>query len=81
MTVYSNEKSELETTAQRLAALTREEADLLIDGYVDKAIREWRVGDATFWQRAKIRAGMIRASAQRQFVPRTNIHQPETGSW
>ncbi len=52
----------LEGVARRYAAVERAEAETLIDQQVAAAIREWRVADATFWQRVKFRSRMIRAA-------------------
>lgn len=35
--------------------------ELLIEMLVGEAIRQWRLDDATFWQRVKFQARMIRA--------------------
>lgn len=53
----------LESNARRLAAMPREQAERVIDAQVAGAIREWRVSDATFWQRVKFRSRMIRTAA------------------
>jgi hypothetical protein len=55
----------LEAAARRFAAMDRHEAELLIDGHVAAAIREWRVADATLWQRVKFRSRMIRTAGMR----------------
>ena len=55
----------LEALARRYAALPRVDAETLIDAQVSTAIREWRVTDATFWQRVKFRSRMIRTAAPR----------------
>lgn len=56
--------SDLEPMGHRYATMMRGEADALIDAYVVQAISEWRVHDATFWQRVKLRSRMIRATAR-----------------
>ncbi len=52
----------LEVTARRFAAMPRQDAESAIDLQVAVAIREWRVSDATFWQRVKFRSRMIRTA-------------------
>lgn len=56
----------LEPVAQRFAAIEREEAEAAIDAQVATAIREWRLSDATFWQRVKFRSRMIRTARAHQ---------------
>lgn len=56
----------LDAMCHRFAALPAGEAETLIDAYVVQAISEWRVTDATFWQRVKFRSRMIRATARCQ---------------
>lgn len=51
---------DLEAAAARYAALARGDAEALIDDLIAAAVREWRVADATFWQRVKFRSRMIR---------------------
>ncbi|GAA0658516.1 hypothetical protein FHT00_002108 [Sphingomonas insulae] len=50
----------LEPLARRFAAMTQDDAEAAIDIQVANAIREWRISDATFWQRIKFRSRMIR---------------------
>ena len=52
----------LEPMAARFAAMPAGEAEGLIDAYVAQAVAQWRVADATFWQRVKFRARLIRAT-------------------
>ncbi|MCU6454240.1 hypothetical protein LPN01_09130 [Sphingomonas sp. A2-49] len=52
----------LEAAARRFAAMDRLEADAAIDAHVATAIREWRVADATLWQRVRFRSRMIRST-------------------
>lgn len=39
-------------------------AEALIEVLVTQAIRQWRLDDATFWQRVKFHARLIRATAR-----------------
>jgi hypothetical protein len=58
---------DLEVIARRFAAMERDAAEIMIDAQVATAIREWRISDATFWQRIRFRSRMIRtATAHRQ---------------
>ena len=57
---------DLDPMGRRFAAMSAGEAETLIDTYVVQAISEWRVTDATFWQRVKFRSRMIRATARIQ---------------
>ena len=50
--------------SERFAALDVAEAERLIDAYVVQAVSQWRVADATFWQRVKFRARLLRATAR-----------------
>lgn len=52
----------LEAAAVRFAAMDRLEADAVIDAHVAVAIREWRIADATLWQRVKFRSRMVRST-------------------
>ena len=56
----------IEVAARRFAAKSRDEAELVIDAHVATAVREWRVADATFWQRVKFRSRMIRTATAHQ---------------
>jgi hypothetical protein len=56
----------LDPMCQHFASLRAGEAEALIDAYVVQAIGEWRVTDATFWQRVKFRSRMLRAAARHQ---------------
>lgn len=53
---------DLEPLAQRFAAMEPDAAECAIDAQVAIAIREWRISDATFWQRIKFRSRMIRTA-------------------
>lgn len=55
---------DLDPMGRRFAQMSAGEAEILIDAYVVQAISEWRVTDATFWQRVKLRSRMIRATAR-----------------
>lgn len=37
------------------------ESEILIASFCTEAIRQWRLNDATFWQRVKFRARLLRA--------------------
>ena len=60
--------SNLAPMCRRFASMRAGEAEALIDAYVVQAISEWRVEDATFWQRVKFRSRMIRATAPYQLA-------------
>lgn len=40
-------------------------AESLIETLVTQAVRQWRLDDATFWQRVKFHARLIRATSER----------------
>ncbi len=61
---------DLERLARQFAALPRDDAEAAIDLQVGTAIRQWRVSDATFWQRVKFRSRMIRTVAERRHDPK-----------
>lgn len=54
----------VEALAARFAGLATPEAEALIERYVEEAIAQWRVEDATFWQRVKFRARLLRAAGR-----------------
>lgn len=56
----------LEATARRFAAMDRDEAETMIDAQATSAIREWRIADATYWQRVKFRSRMLRTATARR---------------
>lgn len=60
----------LEPLARRFAAMAQDEAEAAIDIQVADAIREWRISDATFWQRIKFRSRMIRTVAAHHPSPK-----------
>ena len=57
--------------SERFAAMPAGEAERLIEAYVVQAVSQWRVADATFWQRVKFRARLIRATARGREVDRS----------
>lgn len=52
----------VEEFALALALHDAAAGELLIEMLVGEAIRQWRLDDATFWQRVKFKARMIRAT-------------------
>ncbi|WP_174286549.1 hypothetical protein [Sphingomonas bacterium] len=50
----------LDDAAKRFADLDPVEAETTIDAFVAGAIAAWRLDDATYWQRVKFRARLIR---------------------
>lgn len=58
--VHARRPVALEDTAARFADLDPIEAEATIDAFVAGAIAAWRLEDATYWQRVKFRARMIR---------------------
>lgn len=62
--------SGLVAMSERFAAIPAGEAERLIEAYVVQAISQWRVADATFWQRVKFRARLIRATERGREVDR-----------
>ncbi len=50
----------LDDAAERFADLDPVEAEATIDAFVAGAIAAWRLEDATYWQRVKFRARLIR---------------------
>lgn len=56
----------LEGIARRYAAMPRTDAEALIDQQVALAVKEWRIADATFWQRVRFRSRMMRTAIRSQ---------------
>ncbi|MEH3159835.1 MAG: hypothetical protein PGN08_13435 [Sphingomonas taxi] len=52
----------LEPMARHCAALDPAAAEALIDQQAALAIREWRLADATFWQRVRYRSRLLRSA-------------------
>ena len=50
----------LDDAAERFADMEPFEAEATIDAFVAGAIAAWRLEDATYWQRVKFRARLIR---------------------
>lgn len=51
----------LEQLAASFALNDQAESEILIASFCTEAIRQWRLNDATFWQRVKFRARLLRA--------------------
>lgn len=51
----------LEQLAASFALNDQTESETLITAFCTEAIRQWRLNDATFWQRVKFRARLLRA--------------------
>lgn len=51
----------VEDLARAFAAQDAASSEALIETLATQAIRQWRLDDATFWQRVKFQARMIRA--------------------
>ena len=59
----ADQAAALEELAASFALRDREESEELIESFCCEAIRQWRLKDATFWQRVKFRARLLRAMA------------------
>jgi hypothetical protein len=57
----ADQAAALEELAASFALRDRQESEELIESFCCEAIRQWRLKDATFWQRVKFRARMLRA--------------------
>ena len=75
----------LEEAAIRFAALDPVEAEATINAFVTGAIAAWRLEDATYWQRVKFRARLIRTmrrngaafgGPEAQSLPSAAIREP-----
>ncbi|MEG3084151.1 hypothetical protein U1707_10905 [Sphingomonas sp. PB2P12] len=53
----------VEELAREFARQDAASSEALIEMLATQAIRQWRLDDATFWQRVKFQARMIRAQA------------------
>ncbi len=51
----------VEDLAREFAKQDAATSEALIESLATQAIRQWRLDDATFWQRVKFQARMIRA--------------------
>lgn len=58
----SGDIADLNTVAATFARRGAEEAEATIAALAAEAIRTWRLDEATFWQRVKFRARMLRAA-------------------
>ena len=57
----ADQAAALEAFAGDFARRSATEADAIVAMLCDEAIRQWRLTDATFWQRVKYRARHLRA--------------------
>lgn len=57
----ANRAGSLDELAASFALRPVDEAEELIESFCAEAVRQWRLQDATFWQRVKFRARMLRA--------------------
>lgn len=55
---------DLVAMAERFAAMPADCAEGLIEAYAVAAVAQWRIADATFWQRVKFRSRLLRAVAR-----------------
>lgn len=62
---------DLEAAASTFAQRGVEEAEMAIAALAADAIRHWRLDEATFWQRVKFRARMLRAARDGASMHRT----------
>lgn len=53
----------VEDLAREFAKQDAKTSETLIESLVTQAIRQWRLDDATFWQRVKFQARLVRATA------------------
>ena len=65
-TIQAARPATLEDAAERYAKLDPVEAEATIDAFVAGAIAAWRLEDATYWQRVKFRARLIRTMRRRE---------------
>ena len=59
--VAANPIGSLDELAAAFALHPVAEAEELIESFCAEAVRQWRLHDATFWQRVKFRARLLRA--------------------
>ena len=59
----------LEDAAEHFADMEPIEAEATIDAFVAGAIAAWRLEDATYWQRVKFRARLIRTMRRTEAHP------------
>lgn len=57
----AGQSGSLDELAAAFALRPAVEAEELIESFCADAVRQWRLHDATFWQRVKFRARMLRA--------------------
>lgn len=67
--------SDLENEALAFARGDSEEAEALLARLAADAIRRWQLDEATFWQRVKFRARMIRAATTRDAMGGVRIER------
>lgn len=60
-TAHGARRVALDYDARQLADLDPVEAEATIDALVADAIATWRLTDATYWQRVKFRARLLRS--------------------
>lgn len=65
---HSIDRLGLERLATEFATMDAVAAETLIDSLAAQAIAQWRLADATSWQRVKFRSRIIRAT-RRQVPP------------
>ncbi len=54
----------VEDLARAFADQDAKASEALIETLVTQAVRQWRLDDATFWQRVKFQARLIRATGR-----------------
>lgn len=55
----------LDQLARQFATLPAAAADSILDAHIEEAVRQWRLDDATHWQKIKYKARWIRGLARR----------------
>jgi|GEM_PF-5043068 len=60
---FADHGTSVEELAREFAAHDAVTSEALIASMVTQAIQQWRLDDATFWQRVKFQARLIRATA------------------
>ncbi len=60
---FTDHGSSVEELAREFAQHDAVTSEALIASMVTQAIQQWRLDDATFWQRVKFQARLIRATA------------------
>jgi len=57
------QRDRFDEISSEFASGDAEASDAMLDLLTGDAIKEWRLQDATFWQRVKFRSRMLRAAA------------------